>query len=79
MNHYLFVPAFHEHRREIKTKYMLNFYRLMRRLNEEFPQVIFENCASGSGRCDLEMDRYFCRTNRSDNQDTLDVLDIEEG
>lgn len=25
------------------------------------------------------MDRYFCRINRSDNQDTLDVLDIEEG
>ena len=25
------------------------------------------------------MDRYFCRINSSDNQDTLDVLDIEEG
>ena len=79
MNHYLLIPEAQEHRREIKTKYMLNFYRLMERLNAEFPEVIFENCASGSGRSDLAMDRYFCRTNRSDNQDTLDVLDIEEG
>ena len=72
MNHYLMIPAIQKKRRELKTKYMLNFYRLMERLNKE-------NCASGSGRCDLAMDRYFCRTNRSDNQDTLDVLDIEEG
>ncbi len=79
MNHYLMIPAIQKKRRELKTKYMLNFYRLMERLNKEFPHVIFENCASGSGRCDLAMDRYFCRTNRSDNQDTLDVLDIEEG
>ena len=78
MNRYIFVPGVPE-RREIKTKYMMNFYSLMRRLSVEFPHVLFENCASGSGRCDLEMDRYFCRINRSDNQDTLDVLDIEEG
>ena len=78
MNRYIFVPGVPE-RREIKTKYMMNFYSLMRRLSAEFPHVLFENCVSGSGRCDLEMDRYFCRINRSDNQDTLDVLDIEEG
>lgn len=79
MNHYIFVPAWHEERRALKTRYTLNFYRLMERLNAEFPEVIFENCASGSGRCDLQMDQFFCRINRSDNQDTLDVLDIEEG
>lgn len=78
LNRYLEVPEV-PNRREMRTRYMENFYELMRRLNAEFPHVIFENCASGSGRGDLEMDRYFSRINRSDNQDTLDVLDIQEG
>ena len=66
-------------RREMRTRYMLNFYALMRRISVEFPKVFFENCAAGSGRGDLAMDRYFARINRSDNQDTFDVLKIEEG
>lgn len=78
LNRYLEIPEV-ENRREMRTGYMLNFYELMRRLTAEFPNVFFENCASGSGRCDLEMDRFFARINRSDNQDTLDILDIQEG
>lgn len=78
LNRYLEIPDVPA-RREMRTRYMLNFYELMSRLNEEFPHVFFENCASGSGRGDLAMDRYFSRINRSDNQDTLDILDIQEG
>lgn len=78
LNRYLNIPEV-ESRREMRTKYMLNFYELMERLSGEFPDVFFENCASGSGRGDLAMDRFFARVNRSDNQDTLDVLDIQEG
>lgn len=78
LNRYLEIPEVPD-RRGVRLRYMLNFYELMRRLTEEFPQVIFENCAGGSGRGDLAMDRYFARINRSDNQDTLDVLNIEEG
>lgn len=78
LNRYLEIPAV-ENRREMRTRYMLNFYELMRRLTAEFPHVFFENCAGGSGRGDLEMDRYFARINRSDNQDTLDILNIQEG
>ncbi len=78
LNRYLEIPEV-ENRREMRTKYMLHFYELMERLKTEFPRVFFENCAGGSGRGDLAMDRYFARVNRSDNQDTLDILDIQEG
>lgn len=66
-------------RRKLLTKYTENFYEIFRRLRADFPKVYFENCAGGSGRLDLEMDRYFSRMNRSDNQDTLDILNIHEG
>ncbi|MDO5580903.1 MAG: alpha-galactosidase [Planctomycetia bacterium] len=68
-----------ENRRPFLTKYTENFYEIFRRLRADFPNVYFENCAGGSGRLDLEMDRYFSRINRSDNQDTLDILNIHEG
>ncbi len=66
-------------RRILPQKYTENFYEIFRRLRADFPNVYFENCAGGSGRPDLEMDRYFSRINRSDNQDTLDILNMHEG
>ncbi|MDO4574130.1 MAG: alpha-galactosidase [Planctomycetia bacterium] len=66
-------------RRSLHEKYTRNFYEIFRRLRADFPNVYFENCAGGSGRLDLEMDRYFSRINRSDNQDTFDILNIHEG
>ena len=78
MNRYLVFPQVPD-RRSMRTQYMLNFYELCARLRREFPRVFLENCASGSGRLDLKMDEYFARINRSDNQDTLDILDIHEG
>ena len=78
MNRYFMIPEVSD-RREMRTHYMINFYKLMERITSEFPRVFFENCAAGSGRCDLAMDRYFARINRSDNQDTFDALQIEEG
>jgi alpha-galactosidase len=38
-----------------------------------------ENCASGAGRADLAMTRFFGRMNRSDNQDALDMLKLHYG
>lgn len=63
----------------MRTRYLNNFYTLLKRLRAEFPNVFFENCAAGAGRLDMEMDRYFSRINRSDNQDPLAVLGIHEG
>jgi len=63
----------------IWVKYVHNLHSVFQRLNREFPEVLMENCASGSGRSDLAMDRYFGRINRSDNQDALDILRLHEG
>lgn len=76
-NRYFDVPDVPD-RRALWTDYTLNFYKLFERLRHEFPDVFFENCASGSGRPDLKMDEYFARINRSDNQDTLDCIKMQE-
>ena len=77
-NRYLDVPAVPD-RRTMRTKYVENFYELFARLRTDFPNVFFENCASGSGRPDLKMDAYFARINRSDIQSPLDSLLLHEG
>ena len=59
--------------------YTNNIYRLFAELTEVFPDLRIENCASGGGRSDLGMSRYFSRINRSDNQDPLDILKLHEG
>jgi alpha-galactosidase len=41
-------------------------WSIFERLRERFPDVIFENCASGGGRLDLGMLRYFQITEISD-------------
>ncbi len=77
-NRYLGIPHFSD-RRSWRTQYVKNYCALFERLRTEFPDVVFENCASGSGRLDISMNRYFARINRSDNQDTLAILGIQEG
>jgi alpha-galactosidase len=39
---------------------------MLKRLNERFPQVSFQNCAGGGGRLDLGILRYFHHTEISD-------------
>ena len=65
--------------KSVLVHYYRNFYEIFDRLTKEFPDVLFENCASGSGRVDFAMHRYFNRINRSDNQDPLDMLYLHEG
>ncbi len=77
-NRYFEIPNVPD-RRSMRTRYTENFYELFARLRKEFPNVFFENCASGSGRPDLKMDEYFARINRCDNQDTLDCIRLQEG
>lgn len=43
-------------------------YAMYERLHKRFPDVIFENCASGGGRCDCGIMRYFDHTWVSDDQ-----------
>ena len=43
-------------------------YKMYNNLKKRFPDVIFENCAGGGGRCDLGMMKCFNHTWVSDNQ-----------
>jgi alpha-galactosidase len=61
------------------VKYARNLQKIFIQLQQDFPSLLIENCASGAGRADLSMDRCFGRINRSDNQDALDILRLHEG
>ena len=71
------APA--ERRQTLWVEYARNLYNVFATLKQEFPDLLIENCASGAGRADLGMDAVFGRINRSDNQDTLDILKLHEG
>ncbi len=43
-------------------KYCENFYAMFDRIRKKYPNVIFENCASGGGRSDLGTVKYFDHT-----------------
>lgn len=47
-------------------RYMENLYAMFDRLNKRFPKVSFQNCASGGGRLDLGIMRYFHHTEVTD-------------
>ena len=61
------------------VRYVENLLSVFERLHADFPLLLMENCAAGAGRPSLAMTRFFGRMNRSDNQDTRDVLKLHEG
>ena len=65
--------------RGIAVKYIKNVMRIWAHLNERFPDLLLENCASGGGRADFGMVPMADRTNRSDNADPVDVMKLHEG
>lgn len=65
--------------RGIAVRYMKNIERIWKHLNEKFPDLLLENCASGGGRADYGMLPYADRVNRSDNADPIDVMLLHEG
>lgn len=65
--------------KEFTHRYMLGLYDLMGRLVAEFPNVLFESCASGGNRFDLGMLYYMAQTWTSDNTDAVQRLDIQWG
>ena len=69
------APA--DEQRAVRIKYVENLYRLYEALRKEFPDVWFENCASGGGRVDLGM---MARTDfswASDNTDPVERIFIQ--
>lgn len=52
----------------LNIRHFKEVYRIYSNLKKRFPNVIFENCAGGGGRTDLEMMKAFNHTWVSDNQ-----------
>ena len=72
-----YLPA--ERKEESAHRYMLGVYRMMKALTEEFPEILFEGCASGGNRFDLGVLCYFPQIWASDNTDALQRVHIQEG
>ena len=72
-----FPSAKMEEQRAVRMKYVENLYRLFNALRTEFPDVWFENCASGGGRIDLGMMRLTDCNWVSDNTDPIDRTFIQ--
>ncbi|MGX2946869.1 alpha-galactosidase [Enterococcus alishanensis] len=60
-----------EQQKELSHRYVLGLYRILAKLTQKFPSVLFENCSSGGGRFDPGMMAYMPQTWTSDNSDAL--------
>lgn len=68
-----------EHQGEIFHRYILGVYSLYERLTSEFPNILFESCASGGGRFDPGMFYYAPQCWTSDDSDGGERLRIQYG
>lgn len=60
-------------------RYYVGLYSVLERLNEAFPEILFEGCAAGGGRFDLGMLRYMPQIWASDTTDALARVFIQDG
>ena len=68
-----------ERKGELFHRYVLGLYRILETITSRFPDVLFENCASGGARFDPAMMHYFSQTWASDNTDAVSRLKIQYG
>ncbi len=68
-----------EQQGEIFHRYILGVYDLYERLTTEFPEVLFESCASGGGRFDPGILYYAPQGWASDNSDAVERMKIQYG
>lgn len=54
---------------ELNHRYYLGLYSLLKKLKNDFPNILFESCASGGNRFDLGMLCYMPQTWASDDTD----------
>ena len=75
-----FSPALPASRQgEVAHRYVLGLYRVLQRLTEAFPDVLFESCSSGGNRADLGMLCYMPQVWASDNTDAQCRSHIQSG
>lgn len=68
-----------DRQREVAHRYILGVYDLYERLTSEFPDILFESCASGGCRFDPGMLYYAPQAWASDNTDAIERLKIQYG
>ena len=68
-----------EQQGEVFHRYILGVYDLYERLTSEFPEILFESCASGGGRFDAGMLYYAPQCWASDDTDAIERLKIQYG
>ena len=68
-----------ERQGEAAHRYMLGLYTLLGQLVEAFPEVLFENCASGGNRFDLGMLCFMAQSWTSDGCDPISRRSIVSG
>lgn len=68
-----------EQQGEIFHRYILGVYDLYERLTSEFPEILFESCASGGGRFDPGMLYYAPQCWTSDDSDAVERIKIQYG
>jgi alpha-galactosidase len=71
------LPA--DRQKETLHRNVLGLYSLLSRLNQAFPDVLFESCSSGGNRFDLGMLFYMPQTWTSDNTDAVERQGIQWG
>lgn len=64
---------------EYYHRYILGLYSVLERLNKDFPEVLFEGCASGGGRFDIGMLYYTPQIWTSDDTDAVERAEIQYG
>lgn len=65
--------------REVPHRYILGLYKLLGRLTAKYPDILFENCASGGNRFDLGMLSFMPQGWISDMCDPIGRLQIING
>ena len=73
----LYLPP--ERQGEVTHRYICGLYRMLTRLTERFPHILFEGCAAGGNRFDLGILCYFPQIWGSDNTDAICRSHIQEG
>ncbi len=67
-----------ERQGEVFHRYILGLYDILQELMEQFPDILFEGCASGGNRFDLGMLCYFPQIWASDNTDAFTRMRMME-
>lgn len=68
-----------ERQGEVAHRYVLGLYKILDKLVNRFPEILFESCSAGGGRFDPGMLYYMPQTWTSDNTDPIERLKIQYG